>query len=96
MRARNKQWKLSLYIAGNTPKSNNAIINIKACAEEHLKGSYSMEIIDVLFDPELAMENQILAIPTLIKSGPGPFKRIVGDFTNKAKVLKGLGIENPS
>lgn len=85
-------WELRLYIAGNTPKSNLALANLKKYCEEHLKGKYTIEIIDLLVQPQLAEGDQILAVPTLVKKVPEPIRKIIGDLSNEAKVLVGLNI----
>jgi len=92
MTKQKKRWILKLYIAGQTTKSITAFANIKKICEEHLKGKYSIKIIDLLKNPKLAKGDQILAIPTLIKQLPLPLKKIIGDFSNTQKVLVGLDI----
>lgn len=87
-----KRYELRLYIAGNTPKSNAAIRNLKKYCEEHLKGEYEIEVIDLLVSPQLAAGDQILAIPTLVKKVPEPVRKIIGDLSNEEKVLVGLDI----
>src|SRR6188768_3245526 len=87
-----KTWQLRLYIAGQTPKSVSALKNIKKYCEEHLKGQYSIEIIDLLKDPQLAEGDQIFAIPTLVRKVPAPLRKIIGDLSNKERVLVGLNI----
>ena len=86
------KWELRLYIAGNTPKSNLALTNLKKYCEEHLKEKYSIEIIDLLVHPQLAEGDQILAVPTLVKKVPEPIRKIIGDLSNEEKVLVGLNI----
>lgn len=86
------QYHLRLYVAGQTAKSVAAIANLKRVCEEHLAGRYDVEVIDLLQNPRLAAGDQILAIPTLIRSLPTPFKRIIGDLSNTDKVLVGLDI----
>lgn len=87
-----KKYELRLYIAGNTPKSNAAIRNLKKYCEEHLKGLYEIEVVDLLISPQLAAGDQILAIPTLVKKVPEPVRKIIGDLSNEEKVLVGLNI----
>ena len=87
-----KQWELRLYIAGNTPKSIAAISNLKKYCEEHLEGKYHIEIVDLLVHPQLAEGDQIFAIPTLVRKVPQPIRKIIGDLSNKEKVLVGLNI----
>ncbi|HEY3404391.1 MAG TPA: circadian clock protein KaiB [Ohtaekwangia sp.] len=87
-----KKYELRLYIAGNTPRSSAALKNLKKYCEDHLKGLYSIEVIDLLINPQLAEGDQILAIPTLVKKVPEPVRKIIGDLSNEAKVLVGLDI----
>lgn len=87
------EWQLRLYIAGQTPKSIMALANIKKYAEELLHGKYSIEIIDLLLNPQLAEGDQILAVPTLVRKFPEPIRKIIGDLSNKEKVLVGLNIK---
>jgi len=86
------EYVLQLYITGATPNSIRALINIKQLCEEHLKGRYSLEIIDVYQQRELAEKEQLIALPLLIKKQPLPEKRIIGDLSNTSKVLTGLGL----
>ncbi len=92
MAKKSKKYELRLYIAGNTPKSVTALSNLKRYCEEHLKGQYEIEIIDLLKNPQLAAGDQILAVPTLVKKAPEPVRKIIGDLSNEAKVLVGLDI----
>ena len=85
-------WELRLYIAGNTPKSVAALANLKKYCEEHLKGVYVLEVIDLLKQPQLAAGDQILAIPTLVRKVPVPVRKIIGDLSNEEKVLVGLDL----
>lgn len=86
------KWELRLYIAGNTAKSATALSNLKKYCEEHLKGQYKIEVIDLLLNPQLAAGDQILAIPTLVRKVPVPIRKIIGDLSNEEKVLVGLNI----
>jgi len=90
--AKQKKWELRLYIAGQTPKSTLALKNITRYCEEHLKGQYSIEVIDLLKNPQLAEGDQIFAIPTLVRKLPVPIRKIIGDLSNEEKVLVGLNI----
>ena len=83
-----------MYIAGQTPKSIKALNNIKQYAEQYLKGKYSIEIIDLLINPQLAEGDQILAVPTLVRRVPEPIRKIIGDLSNEEKVLVGLNIKS--
>lgn len=87
-----KLYELRLYVAGKTTKSVIALENLKKICEEHLKGEYSIEVIDLLEKPQLAEGDQILAIPTLVKKVPEPVRKIIGDLSNVEKVLVGLDI----
>lgn len=91
-RVKEHQWELRLYVAGNTPKSVTALTNLKKYCEEHLKGQYRIEVIDLLVHPQLAEGDQILAIPTLVRKVPVPIRKIIGDLSNEEKVLVGLNI----
>lgn len=86
------EYHLSLFITGASPNSVRAINNIKSICEKYLKGKYVLEIIDVYQVPEIARKEQIIALPTLLKKGPGPGRRMVGDMSDTSKVLRGLGI----
>ena len=86
-------WQLKLYIAGQTPKSVEALKNITGYCEKHLKGQYSIEIVDLVQHPQLAEEDQIFAIPTLIRKLPEPLRKIIGDLSNEERVLVGLNIK---
>src|SRR6187455_2562871 len=88
----NNKYELRLYIAGNTPKSTAALRNLKKYCEEHLQGIYTIEVIDLLVNPQLAEGDQILAIPTLVRKVPVPIRKIIGDLSNEEKVLVGLNI----
>lgn len=84
---------LKLYIAGQSPKSIKALANLQRICKNNLEGRYKIEIIDLMVTPELAKEDEIVAIPTLVRKLPPPLKRIIGDLSNTAKVLVGLQIE---
>ena len=86
-------FQLRLFVAGSTSRSQQAIQNIRRICEEHLKGEYSLEVIDVSQDPGQAKEHRILAVPTLLKELPLPLRKIVGDLSEKEKVLQGLDIQ---
>ena len=83
---------LKLYVAGQSPKSVNAIANIKNICEEHLQGRYELEVIDLYQQPQLAQGEQIIAVPTLIRKLPLPLRRIIGDLSNTERVLVGLDL----
>ena len=85
-------WRLRLYVAGQTPKSIRAFANLNALCEEHLKGRYQVEVIDLLERPQLARGDQIVAIPTLVRKLPQPVRKIIGDLTDTVRVLVGLDL----
>ncbi|MBJ6108779.1 circadian clock protein KaiB [Hymenobacter sp. BT523] len=85
-------WELRLYVAGQTPKSVTAVANLRKYCEQHLKGRYKLEVIDLLVNPQLAEGDQILAIPTLVRKVPEPIRKIIGDLSNEEKVLVGLDV----
>ena len=87
-----KTWELRLYVAGQTSKSIAAFSNLKKLCEEHLQGQYRIEVIDLLENPALAKGDQIFAIPTLVRKLPEPIKKIIGDLSNKERVLVGLNL----
>ncbi len=87
-------WELRLYVAGKTAKSVLALANLKKYCEEYLQGQYVIEVIDLLVQPQLAAGDQILAVPTLVKKVPEPIRKIIGDLSNKEKVLVGLDIRS--
>ena len=86
-------WELRLYVAGQTPKSITAFVNLKKLCEEYLKGQYRIEVIDLLENPQLAKQDQIIALPTLVRKLPEPLKTIIGDLSNKEKILVGLNLQ---
>jgi len=87
-----KLWQLRLYVAGQTPKSLTAFSNLKKICEDHLKGRYSIEVIDLVEQPQLSKGDQILAIPTLVRKLPQPVRKIIGDLSNTQRVLVGLDL----
>ena len=89
-------WALRLYVAGQTPRSLAALSNLKIICEEHLKGKYHIEIVDLLQNPKLAKGDQILAIPTLVRQLPPPLKKIIGDLSDTERVLVGLDLRPKS
>ncbi len=86
------QYDLRLYVAGQTPRSLQALSNLKRICEEHLAGNYRVEIIDLLKKPQLAAGDQILAIPTLVRAIPKPARKVIGDLSNTERVLVGLDV----
>lgn len=85
-------WKLKLYVAGQTPRSVAALANLRRLCEERLKGRYSIEVVDLVAHPQLAREDQIVAVPTLVRKLPPPLRRIIGDLSSNERVLVGLGL----
>lgn len=87
-----EHYVLRLYVTGMTPRSTRAVANVRRVCEEHLKGRYDLEVIDIYQQPTLAKEEQIVAAPTLIKKLPLPVRRVIGDLSSTEKVLLGLDI----
>ena len=88
------QYELRLYVAGMTPRSARAIANIKEICEEHLKGRYDLKVFDLYQQPPtLSAGEQIIAVPTLIKKLPPPLRRIIGDLSDRERVLIGLDLK---
>lgn len=88
------KYLLRLYITGSTLRSVLALTNLKRICEEYLEGRYELEVIDLYQQPALAKGEQIIAAPTLIKQSPLPFRRIIGDMSDKEKVLLGLDLKD--
>ena len=87
-----ESYALKLYVAGQTPKAVRAFSNLRKICEEHLEGRYSIEVIDLVENPQLGRGDQILALPTLVRRLPTPIKKIIGDLSNTERVLVGLDI----
>lgn len=85
-------FELRLYVAGQTAKAVRAFENLRRICEEHLEGRYSIEVVDLLEDPQLGRGDQILALPTLVRRLPEPIKKIIGDLSNTERVLVGLDL----
>ena len=85
-------YVLRLYVTGMTPRSTEAFASIKAICEERLQGRYELEVIDIYQHPQLAIDEQIIAVPTLVKKLPAPLRRLVGDLSNEDRVLLGLDL----
>jgi circadian clock protein KaiB len=88
-----KVWKLQLYVAGQTPKSVRAFANLKVLCDEHLKGRYQIEVIDLLENPDRARGDQIVATPALVVKLPTAVRKIIGDLSDTDKVLVGLALQ---
>ncbi len=91
-----KFWELRLYVAGQTPRSLTAFVNLKKICESHLKGRYRIQVIDLVEKPQLSRGDQILAIPTLVRKLPVPVRKIIGDLSDTERVLVGLDLRPPS
>jgi circadian clock protein KaiB len=90
--AEKEGWNLRLYVAGQSPRCVAALANIKKILDEHLKQPYTIELVDLLKNPQLAEGDQILAIPTLVRKLPVPVRKIIGDLSNTEKTLVGLDL----
>lgn len=91
-KSKSQRYTLRLYVAGVTPRSQEAIRAVKAMCEEHLAGRYELEVIDIYQQPKLAKDEQIIAAPTLIKKLPPPLRKVIGSMANKDKMLVGLDL----
>jgi circadian clock protein KaiB len=89
-----KRWQLRLYVAGQTPKSVTAFSNLKRICDEHLAGEFEIEVIDLIENPRLAIDDQIVAIPTLVRKLPEPIRKIVGDLSDTERTLVGLQLRS--
>lgn len=93
LQAKNKEkYILRLYVTGMTPKSINAIENIRKLSDQYLSGRYELEIIDIYQQPNIAKTEQLIAVPTLVKKLPLPLRRFIGDMSDKEKILVGLDV----
>jgi circadian clock protein KaiB len=90
--SRHEKYVLRLYVSGSTSKSALAVENIKRICEQHLKNRYDLEVIDIYQQPKLARDEQIVAVPTLVKRSPPPLRRLIGDLSDVRKVLFGLDL----
>ena len=87
-----EKWERRLYIAGQTPRSVAAFRNLKKVCEEYLAGRYEIEVIDLLVNPRLAKDHQIIAIPTLVRTLPDPVRKVIGDLSDVERTLVGLDL----
>lgn len=87
-----REYELRLYVAGQTPRCLEAMENLRQVCETHLSGKYQIEVVDLLENPRLAADDQIVAIPTLVRKLPEPIRKIVGDLSNTERVLVGLQV----
>ncbi len=85
-----ERWDLRLYTAGQSPKSLTALSNLKRICDQHLAGRYSIEVIDLMKNPRLAKDDEIIAIPTLVRKLPAPLRKIIGDLSDEERALVGL------
>lgn len=92
MTATRRTWRLRLYVAGQTPRSIAALANLKRLCETRMAGQYEIEVIDLLRHPHLARQDQIVAVPTLVRKLPRPMRKIIGDLSARERVLVGLGL----
>jgi circadian clock protein KaiB len=88
----NTEWDLRLYVAGPTPRCLAAVANLQKICEQHLPGTYHIQIVDLLENPKLAQGDQILAVPTLVRNLPTPMRKVIGDLSNTERVLVGLDL----
>jgi circadian clock protein KaiB len=86
------EWQLRLYVAGGTPRSDAALKNLRTLCETHLAGRYEIEVVDLRKTPQLAANDQILAVPTLVRKLPEPMRKIIGDLSQEERVLVGLDL----
>jgi len=92
-RRRNERFVLRLYVAGSSSKSLHAIQNARSVCDEYLEDRYSLEVIDILQQPSLAKDDQIVAVPTLIKKLPAPLRRFIGDLSDRKVLIVGLDLK---
>jgi circadian clock protein KaiB len=92
--AKLNDWSLRLYVAGQSPKSLAAFANLKRLCEEHLANRYSIEVVDLSKQPHMAQNDQIIALPTLVRKLPPPIKRVIGDLSNTERVLVGIDLKS--
>lgn len=95
-KAEPNKFVLRLYVAGQSPKSVAAITNTRRICEENLQGVYVLDVIDLYQQPQLAQEEQIIALPALIRKQPPPTRRIIGDMSNAERVVNGLDLRQSS
>ncbi|HEX6534716.1 MAG TPA: circadian clock KaiB family protein [Gemmatimonadaceae bacterium] len=87
-----EQWDLRLYVAGQSPRSLAAFANLKRLCDEHIPGRYHIEVIDLVAHPQLAVSDEIVALPTLVRRLPPPIRKLIGDLSNGERTLVGLNI----
>ena len=96
VKAGDSRWDLNLYVVGETPKAVTAFNNLKIICEEQLKDNYQITVIDLLKNPQSAHDDQIVAVPTLVRKLPLPERNIIGDLSNRERVLVALGLKELS
>ena len=89
-----QRWCLRLYVAGRSPKCLTALENLTRFCKEHMPGRYEIEVVDLLENPRLAKDDQIVAIPTLVRKLPEPLRRIIGDLSNAERMIVGLDLKS--
>jgi circadian clock protein KaiB len=89
-------WDLRLYVTGRSPKSLRAIENLQRACDEYLAGRYRIEVVDLLDNPRLAADDQILAVPTVVRKLPTPMRKLVGDLSDTNRLLVGLDLRPPA
>jgi circadian clock protein KaiB len=94
--AESQRYVLTLFVTGLTPRSTAACAALRALCDEHLRGRYELQVVDVYQQPHLAREEQIIALPTLVKKLPAPLRRLIGNLANEERVLTGLGLRRSS
>ncbi len=87
-----ERWQFRLYVAGRTPRASVAYANLKQVCDANLAGRYRIEVVDLTKQPAVAIDDQVLAVPTVVRTCPGPPRRVVGDLSNAARVVHGLDI----
>ena len=90
-----ESWDLRLYVTGQSPNSIRAIENLRRACEEHMPGQYRIQVVDLLENPRLAADDQILAVPTVVRKLPVPIRKIVGDLSDTDRLLVGLQVRPP-
>lgn len=91
-----ERYVLTLFVTGLTPRSTAACAALRALCDQHLRGRYDLQVVDVYQHPHLAREEQIIALPTLVKKLPAPLRRLIGNLANEERVLAGLGLRRSS
>jgi circadian clock protein KaiB len=92
-RPQGESYVLRLYVTGSTPRSARSILNVQTLCEKRLAGRYKLEVVDIYQQPELAREEEIIAVPTLIKKLPAPLRKLIGDLSDQERVLVGLDLK---